>query len=71
MGRYKPWTDEEVAILKELYPNSDIELDQIARALGRSKGAIKSKATALSLERIWKPHIDRKYLEGLRTVVKF
>lgn len=48
-GRGRIWTDKDVAILKELYP--ECPLPEIAQRLGRSVAAITGKAHSLGIKR--------------------
>ena len=48
----KPWTDEELAILREHYPDPRITFEEIQGMLpGRSPDAIRLKASRLRIER--------------------
>ncbi len=58
------WTDEMIALLKELYPNETIE--KVASLLGVGKTSVKNKATELGLER----GIKREWLEKVEEVRK-
>lgn len=58
------WTDEMVALLKELYPNETIE--KVAYLLGVGKTSVKNKAVELGLEK----GIKREWLEKVDEVRK-
>jgi len=58
------WTDEMIALLKELYPNETIE--KVASLLGVGKTSVKNKATELGLEK----GIKREWLEKVEEVRK-
>ncbi len=58
------WTDEMIALLKELYPNETIE--KVASLLGGGKTSVKNKATELGLEK----GIKREWLEKVEEVRK-
>ena len=45
----KPWTAEEIALLKELYPTSPI--DELAQRLGRTAASVKHRAYSLGVKR--------------------
>lgn len=47
----KPWTDKEVALLRELYPRPDLFAKDIAARLGRKLPQVYCKAQALGLSR--------------------
>jgi len=40
--RNKPWTDDEVAVLKKYYGR--VPIDELAKAMGRSKTSLQTKA---------------------------
>jgi len=68
-----PWTEEEVEILKKLWNDSTILLEDIHRVLkSRTPGAIRAKAAELGFgpvnQRV-KPQIDIEYLKKLQEVV--
>lgn len=50
---YRFWTQEEVAILEEMYSRKDIFASDIATRLGRSVRQVYYKARALGLKRPW------------------
>jgi len=45
----RPWTADEVALLKELYPTSPT--DELAQRLGRSLASVKHRAYSLGVKR--------------------
>ena len=47
----KSWTNEEIALLRELYPDPKTAADDICSGLGRAWSAIKMKAKAMGLSR--------------------
>ena len=58
------WTDEMIALLKELYPNETIV--KVASLLGVGRTSVKNKATELGLEK----GIKREWLEKVEEVRK-
>jgi hypothetical protein len=50
---YRFWTQEEVAILEEMYSRKDIFASDIAARLGRSVEQVYQKAMSLGLKRPW------------------
>lgn len=50
---YRFWTQEEVAILEEMYSRKDIFASDIAARLGRSVKQVYQKAMSLGLKRPW------------------
>lgn len=58
------WTDEMIALLKELYPNETI--GKVASLLGVGRTSVKNKATELGLEK----GIKREWLEKVEEVRK-
>jgi hypothetical protein len=51
------WTNQEIDLLKRLYATPNISVAQVAEKLGKTKSAIKGKATKLGLKhsRNWQP----------------
>ncbi len=45
------WTDQEIADLRQMYPNKSISLAHLERHFGRRKGTIKQQARRLGLRR--------------------
>ena len=45
----KPWTAEEISLLKELYPTSPI--NELAQRLGRTEASVKHRAYSLGVKR--------------------
>lgn len=68
------WSKEEDDLLKKLWDNPDIDLDDMAKALKlRSKGAIKVRAKAIGLPphgEMVKDRIDFEYLKNLGVVIE-
>ncbi len=64
----KPWTADELALLKELYPTSPI--GELAQRLGRTEASVKHRAYSLGVKR--KSWCDRLWtaeqVEMLRTL---
>jgi hypothetical protein len=57
--RSKLWTDDQIALLKELYPQEDVSTEYLQQLLGRSQKALHHKALALGLRRpsiVWTQH---------------
>ncbi|HIJ71503.1 MAG TPA: hypothetical protein HPP87_09090 [Planctomycetes bacterium] len=54
-GRGRRWTDGEVALLKELYP--ECPLPEISKRLNRTVGAIENRAHQLGIKR--KTYLDK------------
>ena len=64
----RPWTAEEISLLKELYPASPT--DELAKRLGRSEAAVKHRAYSLGVKRqSWRDKLwTAEELEMLRTL---
>src|SRR6266508_3158775 len=57
--KYKDWTDEQIALLKDLYPRANVSTEHLQQLLGRSQQALHHKALALGLRRpstAWAQH---------------
>jgi len=55
----QPWTDDQIALLKELYPREDMTPEYMQQLIGRSQQALYHKALELGLRRpskIWTQH---------------
>ena len=68
------WSKEEIELLKKLWNNPEVDLDDIAKTLKlRTKGALKVEARALGLPsrgELVKDRIDYEYLKSLGVVVE-
>ena len=54
----KPWTEQEDALLRELYP--DMSIHECAERLGRSYNSVQSRANKhLGLKSYVKPHVHK------------
>jgi len=62
------WSDEEVVVLRELYPNPNVGKDDLVKVFKRSWKSIRCKANDLGLERktIYPSDIDYGFLDELR-----
>ena len=68
----QPWTDEEINILKQLWPKRDITDEDISRVLKRTPMSIYHKGKQLKLASRYQTFaidIDREYLKQLMEVV--
>ena len=66
------WTEEDLDILKQLWPRRDITDEDISRVLKRSYWAIVRKTAELGLESrrvMFAGDLDREYLKQLMEVV--
>jgi len=45
----RPWTEEDIAILREFYPTGKI--DELAQQLGRTEASVKHQAYSLGIKR--------------------
>ena len=66
----RKWSDREVEILRELYPNPEVSQEDLEKVFNRSGNAILHKAKSLKLRKIYKENIDEEYLEQLRRVIR-
>lgn len=65
------WKDKEISLLKELYPNTDYSVEEIAKALNRTASSVRSKAVELIITRgikRWKSEYDFFLKKNYRTL---
>jgi hypothetical protein len=49
--KHKDWTNDHIALLKDLYPQDNVTTEHLQQLLGRSQQALHHKALALGLRR--------------------
>jgi hypothetical protein len=67
---WKEWTEEQVTILRKLYPNLDVSVKEIASMVGHSTRAINLKANLLHIQRRKLLPIEHRYFEIIDTPIK-
>ena len=62
----RQWTSEEVELLKELFPNSDVTREDLMKVFKCGWKRVSDKAYVLRLQRFEKGLVDYEYLAKLR-----
>jgi len=65
----RKWSEEEIQLLKKLYPNPDVSMEDLRKIFkNRSTSAIVTQANRLGLRRPVGGVIDYEYLKKLKEV---
>lgn len=74
MPKNPPWSEEELEVLKQMWNNPEIDLNDMDKVLkGRTRTAIQKKANVVGLKAYdlrRKSEINREYLKNLGIVIK-
>jgi predicted transcriptional regulator len=45
------WSDKQIELLKKLYPNTSLHIDEICKAIGKSRHSVRQMAHKLGIKR--------------------